>query len=431
MSATLTQRTDNSEGREAHSLLVLKALNYTRMPGYPSPMGFLLFICCFAFAKPGLATPVQGITRQVATHLQVRLQLMTPLQPSKELTTSLWNEHTDYNGGHALLPSMEHRIAEAVLLHSLEKPAAAAIFSRALTHAANNDPAVIETGAELERLIRQYQRKPLEFKILGDMVSPLSDDLSHFVQEVHAAGAPDKPSQTAREIRPVLDVIFDGREKSPAPEPPYSPSRVLKTHELQKLQPGRGAYSTTLNDDRFTEQEQMASWRAFARGAELVNSWAKADKNVEFRDIVTLNKIVRQGTPESVMTYGPGRIRRGDAGQRVHAHGGEEYVAPDSVISELWNTLKWYHSNTDKLPPVVLATGFYQRLAIIHPFGNGNGRTGRLIMDFILQRNGLVPPLFSRSDHWLSAEAVHASPAELAQNVARGIRAAEKILRKQ
>jgi hypothetical protein len=36
-------------------------------------------------------------------------------------------------------------------------------------------------------------------------------------------------------------------------------------------------------------------------------------------------------------------------------------------------------------------------LGHIHPFGDGNGRTARLVADWILQRHGLPPATFSKS----------------------------------
>ena len=41
--------------------------------------------------------------------------------------------------------------------------------------------------------------------------------------------------------------------------------------------------------------------------------------------------------------------------------------------------------------PIVLAALVYQRFLCIHPLKDGNGRTGRLLMDIILMRSGLLP----------------------------------------
>ena len=54
--------------------------------------------------------------------------------------------------------------------------------------------------------------------------------------------------------------------------------------------------------------------------------------------------------------------------------------------------LKWYKNNNKKLHPFVLATIFYHKFEKIHPFMDGNGRTGRIILNYILSLND-YPPL--------------------------------------
>jgi Fic family protein len=48
----------------------------------------------------------------------------------------------------------------------------------------------------------------------------------------------------------------------------------------------------------------------------------------------------------------------------------------------------FYQENKTKLHPVVLAAEMHERLVTIHPFIDGNGRTSRLIMNFILLQHG-------------------------------------------
>ena len=63
------------------------------------------------------------------------------------------------------------------------------------------------------------------------------------------------------------------------------------------------------------------------------------------------------------------------------------YVKTDMDI-----LLRWYNSNKNKLHPLVLATIFHHKFEKIHPFMDGNGRTGRMLLNFILLKNN-YPPL--------------------------------------
>lgn len=57
--------------------------------------------------------------------------------------------------------------------------------------------------------------------------------------------------------------------------------------------------------------------------------------------------------------------------------------------------LKWYKENKKRFHPFVLAGIFHHKFEKIHPFYDGNGRTGRMLMIYILIVNEF-PPFFIR-----------------------------------
>ena len=60
--------------------------------------------------------------------------------------------------------------------------------------------------------------------------------------------------------------------------------------------------------------------------------------------------------------------------------------SPVEIYPMLTEFFKWYRKNKDKLHPVELVALVHLRFVTIHPFGDGNGRITRLIMNFILNR---------------------------------------------
>jgi len=54
--------------------------------------------------------------------------------------------------------------------------------------------------------------------------------------------------------------------------------------------------------------------------------------------------------------------------------------------------IKFYNENKNKLHPLVLGSIFHHKFEKIHPFMDGNGRTGRMLLNFILIKNN-YPPL--------------------------------------
>lgn len=62
---------------------------------------------------------------------------------------------------------------------------------------------------------------------------------------------------------------------------------------------------------------------------------------------------------------------------------------PADVPIKMASLLRWYSENKKKLHALVLASHFHTEFEKIHPFVDGNGRVGRLLMNFILHKNSL------------------------------------------
>jgi Fic family protein len=66
--------------------------------------------------------------------------------------------------------------------------------------------------------------------------------------------------------------------------------------------------------------------------------------------------------------------------------------APQSRISHLLNELViWYSENKGRYPALVLGAVVHNQFENIHPFRDGNGRVGRILLNNILIKNGLPP----------------------------------------
>ncbi|MGD9276219.1 MAG: Fic family protein [Candidatus Pacearchaeota archaeon] len=60
---------------------------------------------------------------------------------------------------------------------------------------------------------------------------------------------------------------------------------------------------------------------------------------------------------------------------------------PHEVPKQMATLLRWYSTNKKKIHPLVLASHFHTEFERVHPFVDGNGRVGRLLMNFILYKN--------------------------------------------
>jgi len=61
---------------------------------------------------------------------------------------------------------------------------------------------------------------------------------------------------------------------------------------------------------------------------------------------------------------------------------------PESVKRDIEQLIKWYNKYKRKYHPVILASYFHAAFEGVHPFVDFNGRTGRLLLNFILMKNG-------------------------------------------
>lgn len=92
-----------------------------------------------------------------------------------------------------------------------------------------------------------------------------------------------------------------------------------------------------------------------------------------------------------------GRYRNGQV--RI---AGSMHVPPNarSVSTNVSTLLQWIRNNPDGLDPVLLAAYAHHRFVNIHPFFDGNGRTGRLLMNFILMQCGYPPAIILKNDRY-------------------------------
>lgn len=78
----------------------------------------------------------------------------------------------------------------------------------------------------------------------------------------------------------------------------------------------------------------------------------------------------------------------GDYKQRPNMIGMYQTVRPENVSQEMYSLMDWYDNQEVNIS--VLAE-FHARYESIHPFQDGNGRTGRLILFRECLKNGIMP----------------------------------------
>lgn len=170
------------------------------------------------------------------------------------------------------------------------------------------------------------------------------------------------------------------------------------------------------------------SKKKWIEGEERVREMALNKEPMTTETICALNALVN--TEEEC---NPG-VPRSD-GVEVCIPGVDAGLVPGKYVTEeLDRFVKWLnesleHCDKSKLDPINVASNALQRLVSIHPFGDGNGRTSRYMMDYVLQRYGLPPAAMSNVNVIVfSMRTKNVTPEETVNLVMEGIRNSYNML---
>lgn len=166
--------------------------------------------------------------------------------------------------------------------------------------------------------------------------------------------------------------------------------------------------------------------RNFQEGEALIGRWIRNNEPLSVDRIKELNATLGRGLENNGLT--PGVLRSGD----LDAFAGgftKPYVPAKDVARAMDDFMGWYQAaERAGMPPVELAARAYQRLVSIHPFVDANGRTTRMVMDYILRKNGLPPALLDDvnvavfgTEGAFGTSIVNKTPADAIEAVTRGV----------
>lgn len=120
----------------------------------------------------------------------------------------------------------------------------------------------------------------------------------------------------------------------------------------------------------------------------------KADNKLTVDFINKIHKICFKGTKDFA-----GKIRNVDVvirdAKRQIVHVG---ARPSEVKKLLGHLCIWYEKNKNKFPPLFLAALVHNDFEHIHPYQDGNGRVGRLLLNWVLLRHNYPPINISLKD---------------------------------
>ena len=124
------------------------------------------------------------------------------------------------------------------------------------------------------------------------------------------------------------------------------------------------------------------------------------DKEINISTVLYWHKQLFQFSKQDVA----GKIRQhqvGISGSKFHP---PYPIELDLLLKDFFD---WYHQNKKTLHPVHLAGLIHLKFVTIHPFADGNGRISRLLMNYVLHKNGypmLIIPYTQRKSYYTALE---------------------------
>ncbi|HYE73261.1 MAG TPA: Fic family protein [Blastocatellia bacterium] len=212
-------------------------------------------------------------------------------------------------------------------------------------------------------------------------------DAAHLIEEA----LPLRPTMTLTEKLQQLDKLKGWLDS-------FRPFPAAIVEELKKLYDVRFTYhSNAIEGNTLTQSEtEMVIEKGITVGGktlkehlevighknaiDYVEELAKEETPITEREIKDLHNLIMRGIEPNEA----GRYRTID----VRAAGTEHVYPPHFQLQELMDEFsRWLESpNAKALHPIGYASEAHYRFVAIHPFRDGNGRTGRLLMNLILLR---------------------------------------------
>lgn len=228
---------------------------------------------------------------------------------------------------------------------------------------------------QLKERIPQAKKLILEeiqqYKIIGDPLKvPLSKDEIEFIKKI----------EFIQKLK-----IFHLSEKQ---WELFSELFTYNTNAIEGSELNQREVKEILEEDKWLEKskEDIAETYGVDKAIGCIR---KTKEHISIKLILELHKVVFKNSKSFA-----GKFRK--KGEEVVVRNGlsdvVHYGAPQSrIVSLLKELINWYSKNRSKYPTLVLAIVVHNQFENIHPFADGNGRVGRLLLNNILIKNNLPP----------------------------------------
>ena len=252
-------------------------------------------------------------------------------------------------------------------------------------------------GADLNESLLKYRKAKAEiliseeinkYKIIKDPIqTELSEEEINFVKKLEAKIALKVSHLSVKQWR-VFSELF-----------------AYNTNAIEGSELNSKEVKEILEEDKWPDKSKSDIAEAYGVN-EAIEYIKKTKEHISVNLIKEIHKIVFKNSKSFA-----GELRK--KGEEVVVRDGLRNLvhegAPQSRLIYLINELiKWYNAHKNKYPSLILAAVVHNQFENIHPFKDGNGRVGRILLNNILIKNDLLPiniDLKNRKEYYASLQA--------------------------
>jgi hypothetical protein len=160
--------------------------------------------------------------------------------------------------------------------------------------------------------------------------------------------------------------------------------RVLDQGDIQ--------LSVTLRAGDLHAYRAQANWQ---RARAQMRDWAARGRLPDFDALLAINRLLGEGLapwnrPEQAQRAGArfGVLRHFDVVCGVPPR---YFLSANELLQAMLELFDWYRTQWTTAAPLWVAAQMHQRLLTLHPFADANGRSARLVLEWLLRLAGLPP----------------------------------------
>ena len=216
---------------------------------------------------------------------------------------------------------------------------------------------------------------------------------------VHLALEDQIPDELVHELKPHWMILERRAQEMQVSEIFLSKGKGLNPEQAlqyKNVQTARMSLSTTIVGKSEKNSEALLATRNWEKAEGKMNRWIRQKKPITLKGLFELNRTLGEGLHFN--GHEPGTVRTidvGIGGTIDDSYQFQNALDPKDIEKSLILYEHWLQEVNHTLDPIQLATEAYQRLNTIHPFQDGNGRTTRFLLDWVLLSHGLPPATFA------------------------------------